>query len=253
MFCVMTSQLSKRSSERDQLLAEVDRRLREDKRVVAAWLHGSLGRGQADQWSDIDIWVVVEDDFLPELVANRHAEAAKVGEPILTVEANRNGAPGGAYLMAGYDFPLGLQLVDWYWQPRSLATQPPDTRLLFTREALGSGGSSVAPLTPWNPTPEENRVNVASLAWAMIAIQAKYIVRLPNEDLKFFEFLGSLVRQVSEAPLPSLDSTSPISKTNYLRALGDVIQPIIPQSERVKGSVNRLLSVVTSSLKSQSA
>ena len=49
--------LKTRAAERDALLARAVERLQADARVGAAWLFGSLGRGEEDALSDLDLWV----------------------------------------------------------------------------------------------------------------------------------------------------------------------------------------------------
>jgi predicted nucleotidyltransferase len=46
-------------SERSALLERATRLLKKDSRIAAAWLHGSIGRSTHDEWSDIDLWIVV--------------------------------------------------------------------------------------------------------------------------------------------------------------------------------------------------
>ena len=49
---------------RDELVERAQRVLEADERVKAAWLSGSLGRGVADAYSDVDLLVALEkDDF----------------------------------------------------------------------------------------------------------------------------------------------------------------------------------------------
>lgn len=50
-----TDLLRLREEERDRLLDRLVASLERDERVVAAWLSGSLGRGTADAWSDVDV------------------------------------------------------------------------------------------------------------------------------------------------------------------------------------------------------
>jgi ribosomal protein S18 acetylase RimI-like enzyme len=49
------------SAERSMLLDRLDAGLRRDERIVAAWIGGSIGRGEADDLSDIDIHLAVAD------------------------------------------------------------------------------------------------------------------------------------------------------------------------------------------------
>ena len=55
-------QLSVRWRERAELLRRIEQGIRRDCRVRAAWLTGSVARGEDDALSDLDIFVVVADD-----------------------------------------------------------------------------------------------------------------------------------------------------------------------------------------------
>jgi len=60
-----------RRDERAALLQRAMTLLQEDERVVAAWLIGSEGRGETDELSDIDLWVVVADEHIDVVKARR--------------------------------------------------------------------------------------------------------------------------------------------------------------------------------------
>ena len=49
--------LTEHQAEREAWLAETIVQLEADERVDAAWLFGSLGRGDADELSDVDLFV----------------------------------------------------------------------------------------------------------------------------------------------------------------------------------------------------
>ncbi len=59
--------------DRDELIETLSRVLRDDDRVRGAWLSGSIGRGDADSYSDVDVWVAVcapdRDAFIDDLPA----------------------------------------------------------------------------------------------------------------------------------------------------------------------------------------
>jgi len=86
------------SAERSMLLERLDAELRRDERIVAAWIGGSIGRGGADDLSDIDIHLAVEDDRCAELNAQRRAFVSGFGEPLLVQEAPQDAPPGGRLL-----------------------------------------------------------------------------------------------------------------------------------------------------------
>src|SRR5437868_5689604 len=107
-----------RRAERAALLQRAIALLKADERVCAAWLFGSLGRGDADDLSDLDLWVVVEDEHIEEIVAARRDYVARLAEPLLMEEAPQNAPAGGGYLLALYGGDGGPHQVDWYWQAK---------------------------------------------------------------------------------------------------------------------------------------
>jgi hypothetical protein len=125
------------------------------------WLVGSLGSGQGDEWSDVDI-VVVGGDLV-------------LDDTLLTLEMPGNGPVGGGYVGAMYDVGRLPLWVDWYQWP-SDAPLPRDARLLAgagvpgsldlseTLELVGRGLAGPA------PDPDV-------FALAMLPLAAKHIAR----------------------------------------------------------------------------
>ena len=54
----------------------------QDDRVVAAFLGGSHGRGEADAYSDVDLCVIAKDDAFEALVRDRAAFLGRLGTPL---------------------------------------------------------------------------------------------------------------------------------------------------------------------------
>lgn len=50
--------------------------------ILAATLYGSHAGGAADEWSDLDIGVVIADDACDDFMANREAFVRQLGEPL---------------------------------------------------------------------------------------------------------------------------------------------------------------------------
>ena len=48
--------------EQQSLIGNIVNELSSDQRVMAAWLAGSLGRGAGDEFSDVDVWLIVGDE-----------------------------------------------------------------------------------------------------------------------------------------------------------------------------------------------
>ncbi len=132
----MSSLLSNLRAQRENTIERLTALLLTDERCVAAWLFGSIGRGDGDDLSDIDVWIVVRDADCESVVADRRSFVTQIGEPILTLEAPQNAPPYGGYLLAQYADEAGLQQIDWYWQPQWSAKIPSKVRLLFDRANL---------------------------------------------------------------------------------------------------------------------
>ena len=128
--------LAIRDQERSVLLGRIVNHLKEDQRVCAAWLSGSVSRGDHDGLSDLDLYVVVTDESVSDLVENRLANAARPARPVLVMDNVANAPPDGAYLLVLDEGEVGPQHVDWFWQPESWARIPDDEKILFDRVGL---------------------------------------------------------------------------------------------------------------------
>lgn len=230
----------------------------------AAWLFGSFGRAEADCWSDIDVVIVVDDDEFDAELARRYDLVAGVGDLVLSFESSYNGPPGGCYLMTGYESPTGLLLVDWYWQPRRIAQMAPSKSVLVNRAGirphddvnatqigLWQGAGNEKPLPLWNPTEEEDRANCGALAWAMLAIQAKYVARKPDEaGLGFQEFIENLIARAGNKEGDVLrfgnpgDITGAVNRLDRLKAIATELRATAPGCAGPQESLLRFLDTV---------
>lgn len=228
--------------ERDALLQRIQDTIEQDTRIVGAWIFGSLGRGTQDPWSDLDIWLVVEDADLDTLVTNRRNAVAQAGELLAVVEAPQNApAGGGGYLMALYAGEFGPHQVDWYWQARSLASIPQQTRLLLERVGMPHAETPTQ-FSGYGPVPErtpEEAVEVAiNFFWAMWMIMAKYAVRSPYEEkMGLVKYVVGPLREVQaflDVPLTLEDDAphpDPATKLRILRDLAHKMEALMPQAE----------------------
>ena len=196
-----TLHLSQYAAERDELLLRIQAQLHSEPRVTAAWLWGSHGRGDADAWSDLDLWIAVADDALEAIRDDPRAFVAALGDPLLVVDAPQNAPRAGAYLLTVYAGRTGPQQVGWYWQAHTAAHAPPDAHLLVARAPLAH--SEDEPSFPGAPPPrrtaaEEIAHNV-HFFWAMLLIAAKYVARLPEAP-------GILLLDLVQAALAKVDA-----------------------------------------------
>ena len=139
--------LSIRWRERAELLRRIDQSIRSDCRVAAAWIAGSVARGEDDALSDLDLYIVVADNAIDDFVDHRRIHAAGPARPILLMDNLANAPIGGAYLLALYEGEAGPQHIDWFWQAESKAHRPDDGMILFVRAGL-----PVMPGAQWRST-----------------------------------------------------------------------------------------------------
>jgi hypothetical protein len=219
-------ELARRRAARDALSSRAVAMLRADPRVVAAWLTGSIGQGTGDDLSDLDFWVIVRDDAMAAVAAERQAIVARIGAPVLIQEAPHNAPPGGAFLLVWYKSDAGLQEADWHWQPRSGAQLPQGVRLLFDRVGI-------PPAEPAPPLRETDRVarltERTAFFWAMAPIAARKIARRqPRAALRLIEMMARAMEEVRwlcdlhDAPPPAEDrdpDPPPVQPAEQLAAL----------------------------------
>jgi hypothetical protein len=171
----MARKVGDTADERSALLERLEAGLRADARIVAAWIGGSIGRGEADHLSDIDIHLAVADDDCADLNARRRAFVSQFGEPLLIQEAPQNAPSGGAFQLVLYRGTTAPIEVDWSWRPASTATIPERTVLLFDRS---DGLPRAASWIVLDADEVALRVSLSTtFFWAMAFITAKKIAR----------------------------------------------------------------------------
>ena len=231
----VTESLEKRRQEREALLERIVTRIREDKRVVAAWLTGSLGRGDSDGLSDIDLWIAVADNYARFVVGRQQEFVERVETPLLFKEAPQNAPPDGSYLLTLYPGAYGPHQVDWYWQPQSKAAIPADAMVLFNEGDI----PAAPPLAVNEAQRAADLSDRVAFFWAMIAIAAKKAARRQLwEALRMIDMvqqtLDKVYRGLGKEPavdaLPTPPCT-PLAQMGRLRALAAEMQAL--QSELV--------------------
>src|SRR5579871_706500 len=252
------AKLDRYRAEREDLLQRLSAILEQDDRIVAAWLFGSLGRGEEDDLSDLDLWAVVSDSEIDAVAAQRQSYVAQAGEPLLVLEAPQNAPRGGAYLMALYDGESGAHQVDWYWQAQSAASIPQQTRLLFDRVGLPSQETPTQ-FGATDPLPERTPLEAACQAvaffWVMILITAKYAARSPREErMGLLPLVTNPLREVErfldEELSPEAETLpahpQPQTKLALLRRLAARMQAILPRVAAQGGAIPERIPPVAS-------
>jgi predicted nucleotidyltransferase len=179
--------LAGRARQRDAWLAEAARRLRGDERVAAAWLFGSLARGDADELSDVDLFVAFDDGSADEL-DRVDVWLGELGERCRWREDPYNAPDGGHYFEAVYPAEPIPIVVDSYWQPVSASLLAADTQVLFdkvgvrraapglTTYALIPSVRDGSPFAPLENPAARLRVRVEAF-WSDLAIVATHHAR----------------------------------------------------------------------------
>ena len=127
--------------DRAALLAALSASWQSDTRVRAALLWGSFGRGEADDLSDLDPWLLVADDAAPLMEPVLRKYAAQTGSLICGAEnIPQYAPPGGGYVGFLHEGRHGLLQVDCYWQPQSSALAEAEYAVLFDRQAEAHAG-----------------------------------------------------------------------------------------------------------------
>ena len=203
--------LREHREDRDALLTSLTTSLEADPRVCALWLWGSFQKGEADDLSDLDPWIIVTNGTVAEMGVSLQHYAQRTGNFLSGSEAPSNAPPQGGYFAAKHEGRHGLLHVDCYWQALSAIDtvtdffpKPPakDRDYLIHRldtPVFGewdSSGGSVHASTGGIPFPEKtpltqrqqdiyNGIDFASL---MFSIAAKYLARYPDSDMTLMQY-----------------------------------------------------------------
>ena len=183
--------------------------LRADARVLAVWLVGSLGRGDADAWSDVDLIVVTDDDHLGALLAD-DVELGSFGDRVLAPVEDLGAARvrnGATFLSATY-VQDGLPLwVDWHVHARSVAARPSDGAVAFERIALPATTNGFSEVVvergvDRGPTRRQGRApgDEDRFHMGLIPHAAKRLARQgPDAAIAMFDLIGASATAVSPA------------------------------------------------------
>lgn len=134
-------------ADRDATLARAVELLEADSRVEAAVFTGSIGRGQADEWSDFDLVAVVAQGTSAEKVADDWNALAYLEWPVI----HHYQAAFGTTLVRGYLLANGL-LADLAFTPEADFAVWAPVSVAFDRS--GAIAAKAAQPQSWAPTPD---------------------------------------------------------------------------------------------------
>jgi hypothetical protein len=150
-----------------------------DPRVRAAWVHGSVARGEADAVSDLDVIIAVADEQLPEFASGWRARLDAITP---TVMARPSFGNTGSWLA----ITPTCERFDLWVEPASqvASSSVRDRRVLFDRDDLAP--LVPAPAPPAQPSTEKfaelhgrftAAASVARVADELLMLQVIYVLR----------------------------------------------------------------------------
>jgi Nucleotidyltransferase domain len=176
---------------RDRLLDEVLGLLAADPAVAGVALVGSLGRGQEDNWSDIDLLILASEEligqFMNEPAASPWARAELLSD-------GRHNSPAGATSLGTTHIRTGLPLwVDLHVHPADRTPWPTDSRVVLERRPVTAGTLSFDELNadgPRQPATAKTADEVRQIHLGYVPIGGKYVGRRSPRAGEMIRFLG---------------------------------------------------------------
>lgn len=104
--------------------------------VVGVWLVGSIGRGQADAFSDIDLVVAVDATMPADVLADPVAGLGLPGVVLYRRPKPRNAPRDGGYLAVGIEMAQLPVLVDVFVWPATTAVVSRAAKVVYERDRL---------------------------------------------------------------------------------------------------------------------
>ncbi|MES2459343.1 MAG: hypothetical protein V4671_02080, partial [Armatimonadota bacterium] len=186
--------LAEHREDRAALLTSFCTSLQDDPRVYAVWLGGSFGREEADDLSDLDPFIVVDDRAVPEMGAVLRVGAERIGNFLTGAEVSQNAPPRGGFFTSLHEGRQGLLHLDCSWQALSAVEEAPERALLFSRlpeqtTVLLLNSPPLPPLpsqpsvVPVDLSKEEHTEDGIHFTWMMLSIAAKTLARYPDSDM----------------------------------------------------------------------
>jgi hypothetical protein len=225
---------------RDGLLDQLLGLLTADCAAEGAALVGSLGRGAADNWSDIDLLILIADKDVARF-ANKPAERPWAQADVLT--DGRHNSPAGTTSVGTTHIRSGLPIrADPYVCPAMRTRWPADSRVLFERRAIERDTLSFDQLNasgPRQPATAKTADEIRRTHLAYVPIAAKYIGRRSAYARQLIRFLRNM---------PEFSDPDPAAQLLTLRQLPASLSR--PSLARLADAVTSYLDLVQGALSS---
>ncbi len=196
---------------RDQLLDDVVELLKADPVVEGVAVIGSLGRGTGDNWSDIDLLILMPDDavarFADEPAARPWAQADLLSD-------GRHNSPAGATSVGTTHIRSGLPLwVDLHVHSAARTRWPTDSRPVFERRPIETGNLSFDQLNAGGtrqPGTAKSADEIRRIHLSYVPAGGKFIGRRSPRAIEMIRFLGKM---------PDFNAGDPADQLLALRAI----------------------------------
>jgi hypothetical protein len=216
----MVYTLAMYGANRDALLQHIIAVLSTDERFVAAWLTGSLARGEGDELSDLDLSVVVSDAYSDRFCScgptartentspNRQALYKQFGQPLVLREDRSWLGEGSCFNHVSYRGTA--MVVDWVFLPQSKAQRPVQSRVLFDKVGIPVESSTTVESL-------EERCAFASrdvgFFWLMTTVTLKYLLR--RDTVAFYGFISALYWAIQDVKKRIVGEGWQYKRTSY--------------------------------------
>jgi hypothetical protein len=215
----------KRREERQQFLNSIVESLKADGRFVSVTLTGSSGKpGGGDEFSDIDLRIIVDDRYADEIcrrawmvggrtTEERWAIFKQFGQPAIIHENHHNAPTNGTFTSVTY--AENAMMVDYVFVPQANAPAPKDTE------------------------PKEDRASEkVSFFWMLLAISVKYLLR--HDIVRFHTLL-------SQAHKALIDVAGLVENNAWQTSSGSLVNLSITQREQtlaVRSAARQMLELM---------
>lgn len=196
---------------RDRLLDQVLGLLKADPVVDGVALIGSLGRGEADNWSDIDLLILMGDQALAQFAGEPGARPWAQAD---LLSDGRHNSPAGATSVGTTRIRSGLPLsVDLHVHPAARTRWPTDGRIVFQRRPTEMGTVSFDQLNASGsrqPAKAKTADETRRIHLSYVPIAGKYIGRRSARACEMIRFLGKM---------PDFNDAGPAAQLLALRSI----------------------------------